>query len=457
MKIFILGNGFDLSCGWKSRFSDYFQDEYEKTDYSNNKNFQEWFNEILDDVKKYFKKEKFFFCLFSYLVEPFLSHKEWKKPWPEDIKQFINSDTIFQIFCLMFEISNSLSNDNDNKFEIEKLNWFDVENDLKYFSTLNNNNELSLHKVLISKIVLSIESMMTYLEKCGNKNCQCYDNCEWLLRDFFGNELFKNNLKNLLINWISEYQENFNVFLWNQQQRPNSVVSYPNLSYRQAQKYNNLFEYVDNIKDGETIKIVNFNYTYQYFHKSIADDKNQILINNLLEKKENYITHNKHLNFLPISYIHGEAVGNRHNDNSIPRCIIGFNNLEPSNKSLVELTKSFKINSYRSHLNMNMFPDKYYQLDLPDLSENEHLDIVFFGHSLGENDWLYFKEIFNKYNLKNNANFKIYFLFNKQIFCNDKKQNEMHKKIKELFDWYLDIPSSDLWRSEYVHVLFCCV
>lgn len=69
----------------------------------------------------------------------------------------------------MFEISNSLSNDNDNKFEIEKLNWFDVENDLKYFSTLNNNNELSLHKVLISKIVLSIESMMTYLEKCGNK------------------------------------------------------------------------------------------------------------------------------------------------------------------------------------------------------------------------------------------------------------------------------------------------
>ena len=41
MKIFILGNGFDLSCGWKSRFSDYFQDEYEKTDYSNNKNFQE--------------------------------------------------------------------------------------------------------------------------------------------------------------------------------------------------------------------------------------------------------------------------------------------------------------------------------------------------------------------------------------------------------------------------------
>lgn len=105
MKIFILGNGFDLSCGWKSRFSDYFQDEYEKTDYSNNKNFQEWFNEILDDVKKYFKKEKFFFCLFSYLVEPFLPHKGWKNLDMKILSNLLIQIRYFKYFvwCLKFQ------------------------------------------------------------------------------------------------------------------------------------------------------------------------------------------------------------------------------------------------------------------------------------------------------------------------------------------------------------------
>lgn len=449
MKIFILGNGFDLACGWKSKFSDYFEHLYKKTEFSKTKDFSSWFGEILNDAKKYLKDERFFLILFSHLIEPFLPHKDFHKPRSEDVENFIKSDKMFQIFCLIFEINNYLMNNHNNtkNFKIEKINWLNIENDIKKFSSLDDKNELYL-AILVSEIVKSIESIMLFLKSKNQHNSQAYDNCEWLLNNIFQHWFSKENLINLLINWIDLYQDNFNVFLWNQQQGWNSAVSWPNLSYGQAQKYNNLFKYVDNIKDGETIKIVNFNYTYQYFHKSIADDKNQILINNLLEKTKDYITYNKHLKFLPISYIHGEAVGNRQNDNSLPRCIIGFNgNNKNINPNIQPLTKTFKINHYAGDLNMDMFPDKYYQLLLPDLYSQEHLDIIFFGHSLGENDWRYFFEIFDKYNINVNSNITIYFLFEESVAdVNQKSQNTIN--ILALFNRYLN-RDSDIWVREH--------
>ena len=448
MKIFVLGNGFDLACGWKSKFSDYFEHLYKQTEFSKTNDFSLWFDTILNDAKKYLKQERFFLILFSHLIEPFLPHKEFVKPKNKDVENFVKSDKMFQIFCLIFEINNYLNDNHNNEFKIRKINWLNIENNIKKFSSLNNKNESCL-AILVSKIIESVESTMLFLKSENQQNSQCYDNCEWLLNDIFQLYFNKEDLINLLTKWIESYQDNFAIFLY-EQQYSNLACNRNILPDSQAQKYNNLFKYVDNIKDGETIKIVNFNYTYQYFHKSIADDKNQILINNLLEKNENYITHNKHLNFLPISYIHGEAVGNRQNDNSLPRCIIGFNeNNKNINSNIQPLTKTFKINHYIGGLNMGMFPDEYYKISLPDLHSQEHLDIIFFGHSLGENDWPYFFDIFDRYNIKTYTNFKIYFLFDRYIHQDNSDKIENTKKIINIFDCYLNKNSYN-WISEYV-------
>jgi hypothetical protein len=110
------------------------------------------------------------------------------------------------------------------------------------------------------------------------------------------------------------------------------------------------------------------------------------------------------------------------------------------NNKVDELTKTFKLNTYVSlHNDFDNDDEKFYALNLPILKADEYIDLIFFAHSLGENDWPYFYEILNKYDLnseKNSKVNKIYFFFCKSLYSQQAAQNVMSKRIKKMFDEY---------------------
>ena len=454
MKIFVLGNGFDLACGWNSTFFAFFEDIWKKNRKNkllNQKNFSDWFKDILEKAKCCYERKWGFYCsLLNHLIDAFLPHLDFENYSSEQMNNFINNGTIIlSIFCLLLEINHYFKNLgvglNEYENNFKNIKWLDIENDLKELSIQENEN--SLQKIL-SKIIDDVDITQKQLQQKGlRKESVIFDDLRWL-NDFCNDERFSSieKINKLLIGWVDKFEKDFNNFLYDQ--TINILPFWECLSKNQAEIYSKLLIKSD-VKSNERIKIINFNYTYQYLFIH-GNNEDRLTIEYLFSTNKSFSQVNeKKISFLPMSYIHGGIHNPRLNG---PQCIIGFNDLRLNNK-VDELTKTFKLNTYTSlHNDSDNDDEKFYALNLPILKADEYIDLIFFGHSLGENDWPYFYEIFNKYDLNSEKNSnvnKIYFFFCESLYSQQVAQNVMSKRIKKMFDEYFK-KNTDIWRRNKV-------
>lgn len=297
MRLLIIGNGFDLNAGLKTKFSDFITKE--KIEY--------WYNSPSECPN-------FLYLLFS-------------------IKFFNSVENGFRLF----------SRDTNNE-----CLWMDIESFIKelctgkipnfYLNISGDHSYFSLFKFLYEK-----RANLNYLNSAKDANRII----RFFHRKFPNTPQNSNiNVQNYLLKELNKFEDEFCAYL--------TTAIANNIDYRD--KATALFFKLGvNYLSGHYI--IDFNYTHDNdcFGEVLASSE--------------------------INFIHG----------SIKRgAIIGFDSSNTSNLQGVVLSKAWQ----------KMSAD-YVCTELPNIDDNNEVEIKFFGHSLGQQDYAYFHAIFDKYDIYN--------------------------------------------------------
>jgi hypothetical protein len=425
-QLIILGNGFDLTCGLPTRYSDFFSNRYSK--------YHEVFSKILklkmqkelldiEFVKKYFQGITIWDCIFifntiiddaellsicsledeSIEIEKQIGEKLNDIKWC-DIEKIISDFFIVPVNsnseCLYYtQVWDHLITNIEVTYYEENINKIDFNGILAYIFSLLKNNSVEV------------------IEKCGtNLDPTAVINIKNL-----ENEIKQSSFDKFLLNELKRFERDFHEYL--------CEIFYSDSLVRRKY-FNKAIRILLNISNyNKKISILNFNYTNPMDSKLNREYLEDDLINfSILEK-----------NIICITNVHGylsELVKHEVSERIFGIDESVFFNNELQNICYSEVGKNFTKTSRKIHANNNYYtPESYsgrYQGNL--LSKNIH-EIIFFGHSLSEADYSYFMSIFDFLDIYNSEVSLIFYYYDheKEI---DKVKNITTENVKNLIRKY---------------------
>ena len=383
-ELVIIGNGFDLACGLKSSYSDFFYHRY-----TDDRKRQLYDYEGISSSE--LCKLNFWDFIFGY-VDIFQIYKEHylQGTWQSDKTILdLKNDKILQNNMNFYE-SNSIFK-----------SWQDIENVLKKYLILIDDS--NIHKTVINNILsdkyiktgnlehlysneilelhLSLILLKIIRVKQTEKSIYKFD---FIKED--GQEGFKRYLFKVLLSELKEFENSFKDYLLNQVNKDTEYsIKATRLMFNQILDSPNL--------EREKIKILNFNYTSPLGNGPIS-----------------------------IRNVHGSL----YDKGDI---IFGIDNQKESSnerKSLRIFTKTYRMlgSIYELH-------KIYFGIDL-EIKNDDITVINFYGHSLGEADYSYFQSIFDGVNLYS-SNVALKFLYSDF----DRKEKERQfTRISDLLSDY---------------------
>lgn len=373
----IIGNGFDLFCGLKSKYSDFFKYKYknfDKNKYENDFSILKNKKSKIDDLDKnkkgrleelshlnksyqesttpiFIQVGNLSVAIESREQELDLIHKELtqlKKDRLELVDSFFNNNKFtFWDYLFMYK-----SEEDNEKF----LLWSDVESEI-------------LDKLTkIEQDYTKDDLLEHYINsKKHRKNNDFISLSEFLLINDY-------NIFDFLLEELNQFEKSFKNYL---------IEQINDNKQRYQSKAHELFKKIVGINENNEYYVINFNYTIPYRN---------------LNKRKIYFMNN----------VHGDL--------STDEVIFGIDGFSQSSINLNFFTKTSRIMSL----------DKKEREPIPIKEEVEN--IYFFGHSLSSADYSYFLSIFDFYDIYN-SNIKLNFVYSNH---EDNAKKNMLKKISTL-------------------------
>lgn len=181
-----------------------------------------------------------------------------------------------------------------------------------------------------------------------------------------------NNLYNFLFKELKRFEDKFNVFL----------------------KSHNRGENIS--KDNNIIK-----------HTSFTQLKYETI------KK---LTNNQPYNLITFNYTNDETTKCNNNENVHSTIddhpIFGIDSSNNFDKPYYKFTKTYRIMKLSNKSNPHIL----------DLNKNEHNEIIFYGQSLANADYMYFEAIFNHYKIYSNTKIQLIFCYSSKVDHNEEKR-----------------------------------
>ena len=394
-QLVIIGNGFDLQCGLKSKFTDYFnyvKSKMNEQDETLLKGNEINYGNTLPHSEFYLNFASFWDCYFLSLE------------LLEDNQDYDWCNVEKQIEILL------TSNKNENIGEINGKILFD----LLYLGSLNGLTNLKFHSQLNNMMKKQIKSKI----QNGNQ-ISLVENIINKLSFYISLSLDKriqDNLKNNdnLNELISNYKPIFYSYLFKQLEKfENNLKAYLQLLFQKkestdskANKENNAiscsevamdFSYylqcyrkiLYKITEGNKYNLLSFNYTY--FSKALLSTTSSLgMISPVVERMHP-------INCVVSKNIHGDLDGH---------IIIGIDELSINESDpLYRFTKTYRILGLEDH-------------EESCLSKSIK-EIIFYGHSLAKADYSYFQSIFDFYHIYD-SNVKLIFYYSN--YCDNKEK-----------------------------------
>ena len=348
--ILIIGNGFDLQLGLKSKFWDFINNIY----FLNNK----------IDIKDLYERSKF------YNFDPYDLLKYWffgnKNESEEDIKKCLNQN--YFIFAYVYFKFLEYNSKFPNVYEIQiDDSWSDVETGLK--------------QILLNWWKIPMRGEMRSL----------------ILPKFIKIDRLKS-----IRNSLNDFEKKFN----------NYLISLTTKYDYQEKLTDNLEKFIKRFKinsDIQSWRIINFNYTkidnskiYYRFSKSDIRDSLLITSHNIhgyiIDDKDNKLRSNI---IIGIDDTNGNTEDIKNNINEkFPEFTKSYRKVLLNSIHQKYSVEDQKINARPLH---SFFC-------LPSKQNNMRYKIYFYGHSLSENDYSYFQAIFDKYDLYS-SNTELHFVY----------------------------------------------
>lgn len=370
-QLIILGNGFDLHCGLKTSFKDYFEFKEKEILSKLTKVNNTSDDKKLDDL--YNEKTRLGYNL-HYANDEIINSDIFTTNY--EIKQqfqvFKNFDFSFLSFWDVYFIN--LKNE-------KKENWADVEFNIA---------EYLKHCIKKKDIILYIKGLNSSIflkENFNRKNNSMEDILVYFMLLTNDMEKIKGlNLKKFLCylkDQLIDFEKNINDYILSLfvYDNPNSTYSYEGPFIEQISFIDNFKETInkmikDNLSD-ERYCILSFNYTF--FPSERLEQKDDL--------KEMYLV--RYIEDLPNCTFYKNIHGKLGKQNS--NVIIGIDekDIEPQDE-LYKFTKTYQLFEFDNDGNEK-------NLGLPIGVKK----IKFFGHSLAEADYSYFQSIFDFYDIYN--------------------------------------------------------
>lgn len=329
----------------------------------------------------------------------------------------------------------------------KKINssWYDVENSIKDFLIPNNNKKYSkleylekLFKLLKNKSIVNvgeIDSEIFFLF--------------FVSYNFLGlNKYNTNKICDFLIDQLRIFEKSFFNYLNDEiklKDNDNDITNIYSSNFAKTNSINytaKITYLINKISKNRNVNVLNFNYTQILsFHPRIGlnekykfiNDRNFNvnqpinLFNNHIKKSTNIngalTIHNNDIKMFPSKIIFG-----------IDDNILNIKNL--NNKELSNI-KRFTKSERKKEIDFENNP-----LDKIDtiLDKNNISKIMFFGHSLGESDFSYFKYIFDYYDIYKNNNVKFVFIYAihksrleiSKMSTDEYNKNDINQKNKQI-------------------------
>lgn len=390
-ELVIIGNGFDLSCGLKSSYNDFFSVRYQEFDRSNFKgNFAEIikFRIKIDEISNLILietnelnslKQNIYLSQLADMYTSKISQLEQeiqnknkeldnvKRDLYSSINQMIFSEELtFWDYVFMFK-----SNVNN-----EDILWCNIEAEI--LSVLNDLlasfQDISVNESLDYLLYRNHLSILLFAYLRSNKFSNIFDDkikCETLLLKYKCSNLYE-----FLLIELNNFEVGFNSYI-----REN--IAQNKQSY--GDKANRLFRNI--FSQNTEVYLLNFNYTD------------------------------------PLNYLNNHSVyhtNNVHGDIYSSEVIFGIDGFSELDDNLKIFTKTNRVISM-PHKEIESIPVK-------EITKN----ISFFGHSLSEADYSYFLSVFDYYDIYN-SDIKLTFFY--KNFCSTAKK-EMIKNISDLMKRY---------------------
>ena len=411
-ELLIIGNGFDLQCGLKTRYKDFFFDRYGvnlvaerlKVEDNNSENIQfskyqieaentiiALLKEIVDslDIDRLLQNKS---NANGYLVNYFLQKLRKNGLLENDLKiEFTNWDVIFLVSYVLMK---------------RNLYWNDVE-----------------------KAIFDVTSLVLKFDQNEFSDCSFVSKSD---KDKFKKIVrycFKENRKDVasaMLDALKKFEKQFAKYIRKQ------MHEHKREYLSNVTKLLKKITFVDDTKSVE-LDVINFNYSLDEYTVHYLEEQKAI----------SNISVNSWVNIHGIAYwnnskvrtflnrIHGRDHG------ALPAPIFGIDGhdiLSPSENKILDLddpriifTKSYRLIDSR----INTIRDKEHKLPS---TVNK---IIFYGHSLGHADYSYFETLFDLYKLfDSDVELDFYYHSHNQRLKNRKSEQNMLKQVVNLLTSY---------------------
>ena len=377
-QLLILGNGFDLHCGLKSSYKDFFESEI-VTD-SNNY----WEITIRNTFSKFWEG-----LLFQYYRQFGNKDYEWC-----DIEKII-METLWKI-CFGYN--------NKKSSNINEGIWYTALHAIK-------NRQVTLEETkdkIYDYLLNSCDNIFYNYYSKINRN---YDNANFLL------------LLKKLLNELNNFENRFCKYIKNQiinpynEQEINSNYVFRAINLLAKLTYNNYQSYCNKKADifVDIMKIMSKEEASALANKYIYEENNSLTKEFASLKNTNILSFN-YTNFFdtlkitnPCKYnnVHGKLCKNECKNCKCSNIIFGIDDTAIKSQNEIPELRLFS-KTYRKMQNISA-PTEI----LPTIDNNQRLEIKFYGHSLSSADYSYFQSIFDYYNIYDNNLVSLIFYYSK--------------------------------------------
>ena len=377
-QLLILGNGFDLHCGLKSSYKDFFESEI-VTD-SNNY----WEITIRNNFSKFWEG-----LLFQYYRQFGNKDYEWC-----DIEKII-METLWKI-CFGYN--------NKKSSNINEGIWYTALHAIK-------NRQVTLEETkdkIYDYLLNSCDNIFYNYYSKINRN---YDNANFLL------------LLKKLLNELNNFENRFCKYIKNQiinpynEQEINSNYVFRAINLLAKLTYNNYQSYCNKKADifVDIMKIMSKEEASALANKYIYEENNSLTKEFASLKNTNILSFN-YTNFFdtlkitnPCKYnnVHGKLCKNECKNCKCSNIIFGIDDTAIKSQNEIPELRLFS-KTYRKMQNISA-PTEI----LPTIDNNKRLEIKFYGHSLSSADYSYFQSIFDYYNIYDNNLVSLIFYYSK--------------------------------------------
>lgn len=389
-ELLVLGNGFDVACGLKSTYTDFYNDRYFEIDKETDKPIFKEINEILnkniEDIEdiSLLSDEEMKVSFWDFI---FCQERLFGKNWTDVEEVLADKISSFSDLYIVFE-------DPNNDVDIRKVHDTDISAiEVSDFNPTTTTNMITSEFRKLAKIFLIfIKVRYSNIKVTSSQD----DIANILLKELI---LFEENFQKYLLNEVvsnNNYDKNFRTL-------------YDELTGRSVGQY-------DRKIDSE-IYVMSFNYT---------------TLNGLEESSPDITYNNIHGKLSMQNNIFGvDITRDEHRDNDM---------------ELMGETERFE----------DIFLKTYRTLSLPNEERfyNNNVKVIrFYGHSLAQADYIYFKVIFDSLDLFNGDTQLIFFYSNyKDIEGNF--VNEKNNQINRVRKLLLKYESSLISKGPYKGYIF---